>query len=112
MFDVGPGPVIGIVLGIPAVGFAARMVIRAVADGIARVKTAGQPPVLSADPDRGEQTQRIAQLEAELSALRDEMGRLASVEQFYAQLQAPPSSGARAPEAPPPGAAAPAAGRS
>ncbi len=89
-----PGVIIGIVLGIPAIGFAARMVIRAIADGIARVRTAGQPPSLAADPNRGEQAQRIAQLEAEIASLHEEVARLASVEQFYAQLQAPAQAGA------------------
>ena len=81
-----PGPIIGIVLGVPAIGFAARMVIRATADGIARVKAASHPPVQPPDPG---QAQRIAQLEAEVAALHDEVGRLSAVESFYAQLQAP-----------------------
>ncbi len=81
-----PGVVIGVVLGITALGFAARMVIRAAADGIARVKAAGHPPVQPSDPA---QAQRMAQMEAEIAALKDELGRLSAVEDFYAKLQAP-----------------------
>ncbi len=88
-----PGVVIGVVLGITAIGFAARMVIRATADGIARVKAAGHPPTVAPDPAHG---QRIAQLAAEVASLHDEVGRLAAVESFYAQLQAPRAPGATA----------------
>lgn len=85
-------PVVGIVFGIPAIGFAARMIIRALADGIARVKAASHPSVVAPDPTQG---QRIAQLEAEVSSLRDEVGRLSAVESFYAQLQGPRAPGER-----------------
>ncbi len=105
MFDIGPGPIIAVVLGVPAIGFAARMVIHAVADGIARVRTAGQPVPLPADPDRGVQAQRMAQLEAEVASLREEVGRLSSVESFYAQLQAPRAAATTTPPAQPPPAA-------
>ncbi len=66
-----------------AVGFAGRMLVNAVADKVLKIKAAGRAPA------EGEQAQRIAQLEAEVSSLREEMSRLASVEQFYAQLKAP-----------------------
>ncbi len=81
-----PGVVIGVVLGITAIGFAGRMIIRSLADGIARVKTAGHTPLPAPDPAQG---QRMAQLEAEVASLRDEVGRLSAVEDFYAKLQAP-----------------------
>ncbi len=82
------------VLGIPAGGFAVRMVIRSITDGIARIRAAGHPPVQPADPAQG---QRLAQLEAEVASLHDEVGRLSAVESFYAQLQAPRAPGGRFP---------------
>ncbi len=98
-----PGAVLGIVLGITAIGFAGRMIIRAVADGIARIKTASHPPVAAVDPAQG---QRIAQLEAEVASLHDEVGRLSAVESFYAQLQAPRAPGEPLPRPGPPGPSA------
>ena len=78
-----------------AVGIAGRMVINAAASNMLKLKAAARAPM------EGEQAQRIAQLEAEVSSLREEMGRLGSVEQFYARLQAP---AAPRPPASPPGA--------
>ena len=66
-----------------AVGFAGSMVVNTVARNARKLKAASRAPL------EGEQAQRIAQLEAEVSSLREEMGRLGSVEQFYARLQAP-----------------------
>ena len=79
-------PVVGIVLGIPAIGFAVRMVVISIADGIARIKGGARAPLEAA---QGEQARRMAQMEAELASLRDEVGRLSAVESFYAQLQTP-----------------------
>lgn len=79
-------PIVGVAVGFPALGFAIRMVVRSIADGIARVKSASHPPIPAGDSAQGE---RIAQLEAEVASLRDEVGRLSAVESFYAQLQAP-----------------------
>jgi len=87
-------PVVGIVVGIPAIGFAIRMVVRSIADGIVRIKGGSRPPLAAPDPA---QTRRIAQLEAELASLHDEVGRLTAVERFYAQLK--PGGGAS--ESPP-----------
>ncbi len=91
--------VAGIALGVPAIGFAVRMVIHSITDGIARIRAAGHPPVSPADPAQG---QRITQLEAEVASLHDELGRLSAVESFYAQLQGP-----RPPGAPPAGSPRP-----
>lgn len=95
-------PVVGVVFGIPAIGFAGRMVIRAIADGIVRIRAAGRAPV---DASLGE---RMGRIEAELASLRDGIGHLSAVESFYTQLQTPAgrgaaggSSGARAPVIPP-----------
>ncbi len=91
-------PIVGVAVGFPAIGFAIRMVIRSLADGIARVKSASHPPLAPADPAQG---RRIAELESEVASLRDEVGRLTAVESFYAQLQAPrggaPGTGGEAP---------------
>ncbi len=86
--------VVGIALGVPAIGFAVRMVIHSIADGIARIRAAGHPPVPPSDPA---QAPRLAQLEAEVASLHDELGRLSAVESFYAQLQGPRGGGGRAP---------------
>ncbi len=97
---MNPGVVIGVVLGITAIGFAGRMIIRAIADGIARIRAAGYPPLQPADPAQG---QRLAQLEAEVATLHDEVARLSAVESFYAQLQGPRPPGERLPPAGAPG---------
>ncbi len=95
-----PGVVIGVVLGIPAVGFATRMVIRAVADGIVRVKGGDRTQL---QPDHDQRDERLAQLEAEVASLRDEVGRLSAVESFYAQLQGPRAPGPQLPPTRAPG---------
>lgn len=91
-------PVIGIVFGVPAIGFAIRLVVKPIVDGYVRARElrAGAAAGVIAAPDPA-QAQRILQLEAELASLREEVARLSAVESFYAQLQAPPGS----PPAPP-----------
>jgi hypothetical protein len=80
-------PLIGVVVGIPAIAFSARAVLKPFLDAWVHTRElkagAGAPR-----PDPG-QTQRILQLEADMSALRDEVARLSAVESFYAQLSAP-----------------------
>ncbi len=78
-------PLIGALLGLPALAWSLRIVIRGVADGIVRVKGGARNPL----PDP-EQARRMAELESEVGALREEVARLGAVESFYAQLQAPP----------------------
>ncbi len=85
--------VTGVILTVCAMGCAAVMVINAVARNVLRIKTA------SAQPLQAAQGERMAQMEAEIAALKEEIGRISAVENFYAQLQAP--GGAARPVNPP-----------
>ncbi len=89
-------PVVGVVLGIPAIAFAVRMVIRSIADGLVRIKGGASAPL---EATVRAQERRLAQLEAEIAALREDVVRLSAVERFYAQLQAPAAT--REPAGPP-----------
>ncbi len=93
-------PLIGVVLGIPAIAMSARWVLRPIIDAYVRgreLKAGAQ-----ADPGRmAAQERRIAEVEGELAALRQEVERLSAVESFYNQLQAGATAGGR--ELPPGG---------
>ncbi len=75
--------VAGVVLTVCAMGGAAVMVVNAVARNLLRIKAAAAAPL------QASQEQRMAQMEAEIASLKEEVGRLSAVENFYAQLQAP-----------------------
>ncbi len=75
--------VTGVILTVCALGCATVMVINAVARNVLRIKAASVPPL------QGAQEQRMAQMEAEIAALKDEVSRLSAVETFYARLQEP-----------------------
>lgn len=81
--------VLGVVATVATIGIVARSVINAVAQNLLRIKasSAGAPPAVPAG-----QEQRMAQMEAEIASLREEVSRLSAVETFYAQLQAPASA--------------------
>ncbi len=90
--------VIAFLLGVPALALSARLVLKPFIDGWLRARElkAGARAV---GPELEAQAQRIGQLEGELSALREEVGRISAVETFYSQLQAP--AGATRPVNPP-----------
>lgn len=81
-------PVAAIVLGIPALAFSIRVVTKPLIDGWVRTRElkAGARAEPARDPDRDE---RVLQLEAEVSSLRQELERLNAVEGFYKELRAP-----------------------
>ena len=83
-------PVVGAFLVvIPAFAFGARLVVNAIADAVLRVRQApGRDGALAPGS-------RIAELEAEVEALRGEVERLAAAESFYARLNAPADTQAR-----------------
>ncbi len=88
-----------IVFGVPAVALSVRIAARPLLEGLARLREASHP-VAPAAPDA-----RVDALQAEMSTLRERVDRLAAVEEFYAQLQAPAggaaaSSGAARPPLP------------
>ncbi len=87
-------PVVGIIAFVGALTIGARAVMKPVINAFLRARElkAGA----GADPARLDaQDRRIAELESDLSAVRQELDRLSAVESFYAQLQAPQSTGAR-----------------
>ncbi len=73
-----------IVFGVPAVAVSIRIAARPLLEGLAHLRQAGQPAAAAPAPDP-----RVDALQAEMTALRDRVDRLAAVEEFYAQLQAP-----------------------
>ncbi len=83
-----------IVFGVPAVAISVRIAARPLLEGLAHLRQAGHPVAPAAAPDP-----RVDALQAEMSALRDRVDRLAAVEEFYAQLQAPAGA---SPASPPP----------
>lgn len=83
-----PGIILGVVLGVPAVGFAVRLVVKPIAD--AYVRSRELKFGVRADTQLSQdQAQRVAQLEAELAAVKDELERHSAVESFYSQLKKP-----------------------
>ncbi len=82
-----PEAVVGMVAVVAAMGLVGRMLINTVARNVLRIKAAAAPPLPAP------QEQRMAQMEAEIAALKDEVSRLSAVETFYAQLQAPRAPG-------------------
>ncbi len=80
-----------IVFGVPAVALSVRIAARPLLEGLARLREASHP-VGPAAPDP-----RVDALQAEMSTLRDRVDRLAAVEEFYAQLQAPAGGAGAAP---------------
>ncbi len=98
-----PEAVVGVVAVVAAFGLVGSMVIKTVVGGLVRIKAASAPSAASVPPA---QEERLAQMEAEIAALRDEVGRLSAVESFYAQLQAPRPRGEASPR---PGAPGPSA---
>lgn len=91
-----PGIIIGVVLGVPAMGFAVRLVVKPIADAYVRSRELKAGVRADLQPAQ-DQAQRVAQLEAELAAVKDQLERHSAVESFYAQLKAPGGG-----EAPPP----------
>ncbi len=87
-----PGPIIGIVLGIPALAFSIRLVTKPFIDGWVRARElkAGAPPTVSPafEPQRDE---RIHQLEAEVASLRQARDALGGGEADTAPLDEGPS---------------------
>ncbi len=85
-------PIVGIVFGMPSIALAIRWVMKPVMDAHMRSQElkahAGANPVLLA-----EQGRRLADVEAELEAVKQELERLRAVESFYAQLGAGPQPG-------------------
>ncbi len=78
-----PEAVVGVVAVVAAMGLVGRMLINTVAHNLLRIKAASTPAVPAG------QEQRLAQMEAEIASLKEEVSRLSAVESFYAQLQAP-----------------------
>ncbi len=87
-------PIVAIVFGLPSIALAARWVMKPIIDAYVRGRELKARAL--ADPGQlAAQERRIAELEGELGAMRQELDRLSAVESFYAQLQARPSMGAR-----------------
>jgi hypothetical protein len=78
-------PLVGIIIGIPALAFSARAVLKTVLDAWVHTREL-KAGVGAAPPPDPAQAQRFQQLEAEVTALREEVTRLSAVESFYAQL--------------------------
>jgi hypothetical protein len=75
-------PLAGITLAaIPVLAISFRIMIRAVADGMAQVRAASHARPVAPDP-------QVARLQAEVEELRAQVERLSTAESFYAQLQA------------------------
>ena len=81
-------PVLGVVLGLPALAISVRLVTKPLIDGWVRTRElkAGVRRDPAGDQQRDE---RVLQLEAEVSSLRQELERLNAVEGFYKELRAP-----------------------
>ncbi len=88
-------PLTAIIFGIPAIALGARMVIKPVLDTWVKTREAKLPAPVDAARERA-RDQRMAEIESELAALRDEVERLSAVESFYKQLKAPSGAGANA----------------
>jgi hypothetical protein len=88
-----PGTVLGIVFGLPAFGFAVRLVVKPIADAYVRSREL-KAGVRDDARIVHEQAARMAQLEAELAAVKDQLERHSAVESFYEQLKTPDSTGA------------------
>ncbi len=86
-----------IVFGVPAVALSVRIAARPLLEGLAHLRQAAHPPLPDGAPDP-----RVDALQAEVSTLRERVDRLAAVEEFYAQLQAPAGAAGRAPASPAP----------
>ncbi len=93
-------PVVGVVLGLPAIAFGIRMITKPFIDGWVRTRElkAGARSALPAEPER---EQRIHELEAEVASLRQELERMGAVESFYKQLSNQAAGGALAPPSEP-----------
>jgi hypothetical protein len=80
-------PIVGILFGLPAMAVSIRLVLQPLIKAFVRSRELKAGAQL--DPARLDaQDARIAELEAELGTVHEQMERLASVERFYAQLQA------------------------
>lgn len=83
-----------IVFGIPALAIAARLAIRPVLDAVLSLREAAAARPLATD-------HRLAELEAEVSRLALEVGRLNEAAAFDRQLIQPPSQAAIPGSSPP-----------
>lgn len=86
LIDPNLVPVVGVIGFVAAMSIGARAIIRPIIDAVMRSRElkagAGADPVRLEAQDR-----RIAQLEAELGAVREELERRSAVERFYTELQ-------------------------
>ncbi len=86
LFDPNLVPVVGVIGLVAAMAIGARAVIRPIIDAVVRSRELKAHA--GADPARLDaQDRRIAELEAELGAVREELDRRSAVESFYTQLQ-------------------------
>lgn len=75
------------VIALPVFALSARVMLRAGADTLMRVRSA--PPPAAVEP-----AGRVQALEREVEDLRAQVERLTTAESFYAQLQAPTAQSA------------------
>jgi hypothetical protein len=74
--------IIGVV-ALPVFAVSARVMLRAVADALLRVRE-GSPPAPAIEP-----LGKVAALQREVEELRAQIDRMSATESFYAQLQEP-----------------------
>lgn len=85
-------PAIAIAIGLPAIAFSARLVIKPIIQGWVRTRELNAG--VGQDPAREQlRDERVLQLEAEVSSLRQELERLNAVEGFYKELRSPETPG-------------------
>jgi hypothetical protein len=73
------------VIGIPVMGFTARMVLKPVVDALVRLREAG---MMGATQQQGLEHRQIVELQEEVQSLRRIVERLAEAESFNRQLGA------------------------
>jgi hypothetical protein len=75
--------IIGVV-ALPVFAVSARVMLRAGADALLRVRQASSPPAAAIEPPG-----KVAALQREVEELRAQVDRMSATESFYAQLQEP-----------------------
>lgn len=85
-------PLVAIVVGLPAIAFSIRVVTKPLIDGWVRTRELKAGVRQDAHDPRSDE--RVGQLEAEISSMRQELERLNAVEGFYKQLRSPGPGGA------------------